>query len=340
LTTYNGGTSGSIDCADNLTINVDHCKITQSIGNGINTGNNNIITVTDSEINTILRTGIAFNGDDISLSIIGTSFYDNYSAVDDHGRGDNSSISIENSHISGSEIGIQFSDTKNLHLIMKNSSIYEGGSAIRFQPSTYASSNSSIYLENVNIFNNTTTTSGVGTVLLISNCTGSLRGCELYGNDSEWLYYSESPIDWYRCKVSNNSSSWQHLLRGGYYYNCIIENNNCDQYVVTGSFKNSVIYGNNSQGVFMSGGGPVINSIIWNNVGGVNYTGSNALYSNIQEAVTGIGNISMDPLFADGDYHLTEESPCKDSGNPSPEYNDIDGSRNDMGVFGGPNGGW
>jgi hypothetical protein len=38
----------------------------------------------------------------------------------------------------------------------------------------------------------------------------------------------------------------------------------------------------------------------------------------------------------DGDYHLAFGSPCIDAGNPAAEYNDPDGSRNDMGAFGGP----
>jgi hypothetical protein len=55
--------------------------------------------------------------------------------------------------------------------------------------------------------------------------------------------------------------------------------------------------------------------------------------------------IDADPLFADGengDFHLawdnypTEDatkSPCIDSGHPHPQYNDPDGSRNDMGAL-------
>ncbi|MBU1318219.1 MAG: right-handed parallel beta-helix repeat-containing protein [candidate division Zixibacteria bacterium] len=54
--------------------------------------------------------------------------------------------------------------------------------------------------------------------------------------------------------------------------------------------------------------------------------------------VTGIGthNISEDPLFVDaaaGDFSLDEDSPCIDTGDPAPEYNDPDGTRNDMGAY-------
>jgi hypothetical protein len=61
----------------------------------------------------------------------------------------------------------------------------------------------------------------------------------------------------------------------------------------------------------------------------------------------GTGNIGDDPLFVDADgaddvvgtedddVHLMEESPCIDTGHPAIEYQDVDGSRNDMGAYGG-----
>lgn len=55
--------------------------------------------------------------------------------------------------------------------------------------------------------------------------------------------------------------------------------------------------------------------------------------------VVGTGSISLDPLFVDrtvGDYHLNSGSPAIDAGDPSSAYNDVDGSRNDMGAYGGP----
>ena len=49
----------------------------------------------------------------------------------------------------------------------------------------------------------------------------------------------------------------------------------------------------------------------------------------------------MDPLFVSNrDFHLSENSPCKNAGNPEPEYNDFDGTRNDQGAYGGPGGDW
>ncbi|UCD38402.1 MAG: hypothetical protein JSW54_02685 [Fidelibacterota bacterium] len=53
----------------------------------------------------------------------------------------------------------------------------------------------------------------------------------------------------------------------------------------------------------------------------------------------GEGNLDQAPLFTDqtsGDYHLSPTSPCIDAGNPTYEFNDKDGTRNDMGAYGGP----
>jgi hypothetical protein len=57
------------------------------------------------------------------------------------------------------------------------------------------------------------------------------------------------------------------------------------------------------------------------------------------ESQTGInGNISVLPRFVSlgVDFNLGEGSPCIDAGDPDSQYNDPDGSRNDMGAFGGP----
>ena len=60
----------------------------------------------------------------------------------------------------------------------------------------------------------------------------------------------------------------------------------------------------------------------------------------IKGTVTGNENLDADPKFTDlanGDFTLASDSPCINKGPPDPQYNDRDGSRNDIGMFGGHN---
>jgi hypothetical protein len=74
-----------------------------------------------------------------------------------------------------------------------------------------------------------------------------------------------------------------------------------------------------------------------------------ATYNNLRNGYAGgvvpANCINTDPLFVNpaiGNYTLRADSPCRDTGPTDPQYNDLDGSRNDMGMYGGhsydPNG--
>ena len=57
----------------------------------------------------------------------------------------------------------------------------------------------------------------------------------------------------------------------------------------------------------------------------------------------GEGDLTDDPQFIDpniGDFTIRAASPMVDAGNPDAAYSDADGSRADMGVYGGPAGNW
>jgi hypothetical protein len=52
-----------------------------------------------------------------------------------------------------------------------------------------------------------------------------------------------------------------------------------------------------------------------------------------------LGNAT--PLFiSETNLHLMNSSPCINAGNPSSIYNNVDGTRNDQGAYGGPQGQW
>lgn len=94
--------------------------------------------------------------------------------------------------------------------------------------------------------------------------------------------------------------------------------------------ENCTIYGNEaSWGAGMYAPlGVISNSIVRGNIsrnGGREIEGGtvNVSYSNVQGGWTGTGNIDADPLFVDaanGDFHLTADSPCVDAGNPAATY--------------------
>ena len=78
--------------------------------------------------------------------------------------------------------------------------------------------------------------------------------------------------------------------------------------------------------------------------------GNGVAYDGTVSDRTGVlGNLAVDPEFVaftdDGDpfnddFHLLPGSPCIDAGHLAPQLNDADGTRNDMGAYGGPYGDW
>ena len=109
---------------------------------------------------------------------------------------------------------------------------------------------------------------------------------------------------------------------------------------------NTTFYGNSADnyggGLFSSAGSTDIsNSIFFSNSssnGNEIYVEGGTVstsYSNIEGSYTGTGNINADPLFVDPvnyDFHLTEDSPCIDTGDPTSPF-DPDGTITDMGTY-------
>ena len=86
----------------------------------------------------------------------------------------------------------------------------------------------------------------------------------------------------------------------------------------------------------------LINSIVWGNDNPVfNKTIASQIeiqYSCLEQDKVYGTNINKPPLFISPEkdnYRLSSESNCKDNGHPAAEYNDKDGSRNDLGAYGG-----
>jgi hypothetical protein len=121
---------------------------------------------------------------------------------------------------------------------------------------------------------------------------------------------------------------------------------------------NNTIVGNSGDGISITSA-PAIgdirnNVVVNNNLIGLKMTpdelvprGYNNLFNNGAGGTRnfdcrhcpGTGSISADPLFVNllaGDFHLQAGSPSIDTGAPESQFNDVDGTRNDMGAYGGP----
>ena len=113
---------------------------------------------------------------------------------------------------------------------------------------------------------------------------------------------------------------------------------------------NNVVHTNNEFGFDANDNDIIYNNIVFNNSkcgidnGTASYNSSydninlgSPLTSNFCGIIGNISNISQNCLFVDetaNDYRLQPVSPCKNTGNPG--YLDADGTRSDMGSFGGP----
>ncbi len=106
----------------------------------------------------------------------------------------------------------------------------------------------------------------------------------------------------------------------------------------TYTLENSVVYGNGARVGLGFGASPTLEySIVYD----TDYP--LCIASSCADLPATNGNLTSDPRFTDpdaGDWTLDSFSPCIDAGNPAAAYNDPDGSRNDIGIYGGPGGSW
>lgn len=182
-----------------------------------------------------------------------------------------------------------------------------------------------------------------GNGLLVNQCDSiELTGNVIYGNSStaQTSYgggigiWDSHPI------VSRNLIYNNSAIKGGGIY---VGGPQSQSQII-----NNTIYGNEADiggALYLSNSvSDIRNTIIWGNtaisapaiyqVGSMNNTVN---YSDVQGGWTGMGseNINMDPLLFDpvsGDFHLTQNSPCINTGDPNSPP-DPDGSICDMGVF-------
>jgi len=151
---------------------------------------------------------------------------------------------------------------------------------------------------------------------LPSNLPRIIRNCLFYNNFSA-IY----PMDQIGLQILNNTIVFQD--NNG----VLIHFNNY------GLVRNNVIAFNDGCGI----------GSYWFEDGQVITHDYNDVYSNDSDycgwMTPDTTEFSLDPLFVNStikDFHLQPTSPCRDAGHPDSIYNDPDGTRNDIGAFGGP----
>jgi len=166
-----------------------------------------------------------------------------------------------------------------------------------------------------------------------SGATPEICNNRVEGNDFGIVTWNQANAFVHNNIVVDNTYTGIGLSTDAPVINNTIANNNIGIYDNGGyqpTIMNNIVTGNTTYGI-----GCVNSSVptdlsyndVWNNGQNYHYCSS------------GQGSISMDPLYVDepnGDYNLQPASPCIDSGNPLPQYNDPDGTRNDIGAYGGP----
>ncbi len=148
----------------------------------------------------------------------------------------------------------------------------------------------------------------------------------------------EAPIRIFvlNCLIKNSALDGIYFSNGNgtlcAYNNVIFNNSRYGIYVPTGNFQiySNIIYGSHSGGFerdYYSAGKNEYNCLYLNTP---NYAGY---------AASGFGDIEQNPQFIDPancDYHLAQGSPSFNSGREGSSFLDCDGTRNDMGIYGGP----
>ena len=284
-------------------------------------------------------------------------------------------LEIQNSYVTNNHAGdygggifAETSSSINIDncIISNNSSELSGGGV-------YIDTNSEISINNSNISNNVAEANGGG--FYFHNCSGYINNCQMVSNYSNidgghgggisgWdgsnitlenslvrgntsntgggIYVFNSNLSLSYSEVSlnhaYNDGGGITLSASGSSSNNVHNVSNCTFYDNTVETSNNI----NSNGIKVAGGNQhnidIVNSIIWENISAINNDYVNVSYSNCQQTINGVGNISQIASFVSVDplspnYNLNCDSPCIDAGNPDIMYNDENGTRNDMGCY-------
>lgn len=244
----------------------------------------------------------------------------------------NSDVYLEDVRISnntasgGGGIYLSFSDAYLKNVAISHNSVigtWSSGGGI-------SCSNSDPIFHNVRIFYNTALLEGGGVSFIESNPTlenveisnNSVSGSEYYSYGGG-IYSSSAGLNFKNVTIANNYAETE----GGAIY--------CSAAVNT-NLLNCILWNNSPQEIYFSEDGTIEEA----NAITISYSdimGGEAgiITNNLGSVYWEDGNIESDPLFVNAtnfNYHLTEYSPCIDTGDPNLPLNP-DSTRSDMGAY-------
>jgi len=204
-----------------------------------------------------------------------------------------------------------------------NNVIISGNSGGEFGGGIYFEGTGSLLLQNFIITGNSALGMGGGVAVLGADLI-MVNGivADNYANDAGGIFCEETDLSLTNVTVSDNNIDDEGIVGG---IGCQF---NCDVVIV-----NSILWNNENMELLLYGYGCT----------------SDVSYTDIQGGWQGTGNIDIDPMFSDDEFHLSEDSPCIDTGNPDSLYYDIEDPDNpgyalypamgtilnDMGTYGG-----
>ena len=170
---------------------------------------------------------------------------------------------------------------------------------------------------------------GGGGIFCNSGASPEITNNRVEGNDQGIATWNNACTYIHNNVVINNTYSGIDMSSNATIINNTIAGNQYGIYDGGGygpTVMNNIVTSNSTFGIRAVGTQPVLTyNDVWAN--GTNYS----------NCTPGTGSLSENPLYQDtltGNYHLQLGSPCIDTGNPLPAYNDPDGSRNNIGAYG------
>jgi uncharacterized protein (TIGR02145 family) len=223
--------------------------------------------------------------------------------------------------------GLSTPNIVNSHISSNSADVHGGG--------IYCGDNANLSLESITINSNTANEEGGG--IYISQANPTISRCSITNNEAitsgGGIYCDYFTNSFYYCEISDNSAANGAGIYVSNNTGTVPQFENC-------TIVNNTVTDNDDRSAISGIRGEIVNCIIWGNTGGEGAVSPpeegyhTITYSDVQMAVTGIGNINNNPMFLNpvgSDYALIEGSPCIDAGDPTSPV-DPDGTRADMGA--------